>query len=55
MVINNLQGKLGIAVSATYAGRGENPVLAFINRFMISNRMIVLDSVSAKRYKTSNK
>jgi multimeric flavodoxin WrbA len=46
----SLEGKYGISVSASYSEQGNEAVHSIIKKFMLSNRMIVIDSVSAEGY-----
>ncbi|MHB1126985.1 MAG: flavodoxin family protein [Bacillota bacterium] len=48
--IFNLAGKLAVSVSVSYGREAEDPVHSIIKKFMKSNMMAIIDTVSAKGY-----
>ncbi len=46
----NLSGKLGISVSTSYGGPGDDTVHSIIKKWMVSNMMSVIGTVSARGY-----
>ncbi len=46
----NLESKIGVTVSTSHSGKKNGPVNQFINKVMTSNRMMVIENISAKGY-----